>query len=273
MDAVDAADVPLDVGCDANTMRDPLNCGACGNACAAEGPNTVPSCVDGRCRTSCADGWGTCGPGGGCPTNLLTGTPGGSGQVGNCGNCGTTCTFANAGAQCLAGTCVIGACTGSFRNCNGDQMDGCEANTQTDARHCGACGQSCAGRFPNASPTCSAGNCLLASCNAGFANCNNMASDGCEIDTRNSPSHCGRCGGACAAGEQCINSVCTLVCPNDQVNCNGRCTDLATDAVHCGRCGNSCAAGTVCVARTCTIVCPSGQRPCGLRCVDSDAGC
>ncbi|MFO0626738.1 MAG: hypothetical protein U0325_14075 [Polyangiales bacterium] len=193
--------------------------------------------------------------------------------VANCGGCLTRCEFTNAVAQCLAGTCAIGACAGSFRNCNGDALDGCEADTQNSVAHCGGCGTSCSGRFPNALPACSRGSCVLASCNAGFATCDGVAANGCEVNVRTDVANCGRCGGACRAGDQCINGTCTLVCPTGQVNCSGRCVDLSTDSIHCGQCGNSCPAGTACLSRMCTIVCPSGQRPCGGRCVDSDAGC
>ncbi len=262
-------------GCETNLATDALNCMMCGNRCMAP-VGRVPLCQMGACGTGRADcpmGSGDCNgmEVDGCETNTFTGVSGtsmGAQVVNNCGACGRTCNFSNAASQCLAGTCVIGACTGSFRNCNGDQMDGCEANTQSDVAHCGACGMSCGGRFANATPTCTAGTCALASCNAGFANCNNMAGDGCEIDTRNNPSHCGRCGGACAAGQQCINSVCTLVCPTGQVNCSGRCVDLNTDNGNCGTCGTACGPGQVCSDRVCRTNCGPGQTACSGTCRD-----
>jgi len=45
----------------------------------------------------------------------------------NCGGCGRSCVVANASAECIAGECAVGTCTGGFRDCDGDPLNGCEA--------------------------------------------------------------------------------------------------------------------------------------------------
>ena len=43
----------------------------------------------------------------------------------------------------------------------------------------------------------------------GFGDCDMMAANGCETDTRTSTTHCGRCGGACLTGAMCASGTCT----------------------------------------------------------------
>ncbi|MEZ4394775.1 MAG: hypothetical protein R3A48_27180 [Polyangiales bacterium] len=259
-------------GCETNLSTDPQNCMMCGNRCPTQTGQTA-TCRAGVCGTTttlmCPAGTADCDTmaGNGCETNTNTGVPG-TGQIAHCGACGTTCNFPNGQNRCLAGQCVLGTCNANFANCNGDQEDGCEADVRTTLAHCGACGASCGGRFANAVPTCTAGACALASCNTGFANCNNMAVDGCEIDTRNNPLHCGRCGAACAAGEQCISGACTLICPTGQTNCSGRCVDRNTDNQNCGTCGRACGPGQLCSNGTCQTSCAVGQTVCSGSCRD-----
>ncbi|MDB4928410.1 MAG: uncharacterized protein JWM10_894, partial [Myxococcaceae bacterium] len=73
--------------------------------------------------------------------------------------------------------------------------------------HCGGCGRACA--LPNAtSATCAASACAVALCAASTGDCDGVASNGCETDTRSSNAHCGGCGMACAAGLSCAGSTC-----------------------------------------------------------------
>jgi hypothetical protein len=215
-------------GCEAVLARDVANCSACGNVCVAP-PGRAAVCVDGTCAVNqglCAPATADCNGQSidGCEVRTAVGEPDGD-RVQHCGACGRTCEFANAGAQCLAGACVIGACAAGFANCDGDPGNGCETHLASSATHCGRCGGYC--NFPNASPTCMASACALASCGLGFANCNNLPSDGCEVDTRTNPQHCGRCGGQCPPGEQCVSGACALICATGQRACAGRCVDPA----------------------------------------------
>ncbi|MEI8259511.1 MAG: hypothetical protein WCJ30_27915, partial [Deltaproteobacteria bacterium] len=36
----------------------------------------------------------------------------------SCGSCGNVCALANAASPCIAGRCVLGACTPGFGNCD-----------------------------------------------------------------------------------------------------------------------------------------------------------
>ncbi|GAC1556019.1 MAG: hypothetical protein NVS3B10_16660 [Polyangiales bacterium] len=60
---------------------------------------------------------------------------------------------------------------------------------------------------PNALATCSTTSCGYA-CTGTFADCNGLATDGCEIDTMTDASNCGACGKACATGTTCTAGTC-----------------------------------------------------------------
>jgi hypothetical protein len=71
--------------------------------------------------------------------------------------------------------------------------------------HCGACGRACAP--PNATGACPSRACQIASCNAGFANCNGTVGDGCEV-TLGTDANCARCGDRCPMGQSCRSGSC-----------------------------------------------------------------
>jgi hypothetical protein len=55
---------------------------------------------------------------------------------------------------CSLGQCRIRSCAANYLNCDGLFANGCEANIQTNASHCGMCNRACpAGR------TCAGGVC------------------------------------------------------------------------------------------------------------------
>lgn len=54
------------------------------------------------------------------------------------------------------------------------------------------------------------GACGIASCNAGFDNCDANVSNGCETPTSANAMNCGRCGNVCAAGQTCVMGTCTM---------------------------------------------------------------
>lgn len=84
-------------------------------------------------------------------------------------------------------------------------------------------------------------------CPMGFADCDGMAGNGCETDTRTNFNHCGGCGMRCpspGATPVCALGHCGIVCLAGSGNCdrndaNGCEARLDTSA-NCGACGVSC---------------------------------
>ncbi|MFO0652053.1 MAG: hypothetical protein U0326_37885 [Polyangiales bacterium] len=58
-------------------------------------------------------------------------------------------------------------------------------NLQTDVNNCGACARVC--NLANANESCAAGACGIASCLAGFGNCDAMVANGCETNLNTTP--------------------------------------------------------------------------------------
>ena len=202
----------------------------------------------------------------GACTNLSTDTA-------NCGSCGNACTVANGTAGCNAGNCIIAACNVGFSNCNNQYADGCEVNTGADVSNCGGCGIVCA-NVANATRACTAGACVIAACNAGFANCNNIYNDGCEVNTNTNVSNCGSCGNVCNVANGtagCAAGACTVVACNAGFgNCNNNPADgcevsLNTNVANCGGCGIVCSSNHItptCTAGQCNGTCSAGFADC-----------
>ena len=113
---------------------------------------------------------------------------------------GVDCRPSNAQGECLDGGCNIVQCTGRFRDCNLRSVDGCEADPQSDPRHCGACGVSCEEDYHTG--RCLSGRCEL-EVGAGWAYCPGQdVAVNTDADTQN----CGSCGNRCVRG--CIDGAC-----------------------------------------------------------------
>jgi hypothetical protein len=185
-------------GCEVNVATDPSNCGACGNVCGAGLVCAAGSCVS--ASIVCPSGYADCDRAlaNGCEINLNTDTA-------NCGECGRAC---NPGGTCSQGACSPQAypCTAGFGECDGNVANGCETNLSSSINDCGACGKICS--FTNAVPTCSSSVCAIASCDAGFADCDTISSNGCETDVATSKSNCGSCANVCPTGKQCTAGKC-----------------------------------------------------------------
>ena len=113
----------------------------------------------------------------------------------NCGACGNDCTddYANAEGVCNAGTCEMGACIGSWEDCNTDDVDGCEVELGTDT-DCSACGDDCTDDYTgdHVIGFCDAGTCARGACETGYDDCDANADD-CETQL-GSDTDCASCG-------------------------------------------------------------------------------
>lgn len=246
-------------GCEVNLNTNANQCGGCGIVCSF--PNSNAACVSGVCTpTTCLSGFGSCDgiSGNGCETNTNL-------SLQNCGGCGQNCNLANATEDCVAGSCLLGTCTGTFRNCDSITSNGCEADLQTSLAHCGGCGAVC--RATNGVPVCESGACRIGACNAGFEDCNLVRSDGCEVNILTSVTSCGACGAACgtvangsprcAAGLCAINSCTGTFRDCDNTYSTGCETNIGSSTNNCGACGTVCsganASSMTCVASTCAV--------------------
>ncbi|KAI8471087.1 MAG: hypothetical protein J3K34DRAFT_468555 [Monoraphidium minutum] len=189
-------------GCETDVASDPQNCGGCGAVASALNAASA-TCDRGVPRpASCSAGFADCdcSTGNGCETDLRV-------DVLNCGYCKRTVSYANAAPACVGGVPTLGACNAGFANCNGNATDGCEVNTNTSVAHCGACGA--AVTLPNTVPACAGGVRAIGACNAGFANCDGLVANGCEVNLATSAGNCGACGTVCpAATPYCSASTC-----------------------------------------------------------------
>jgi hypothetical protein len=118
--------------------------------------NAFGACAGGICSFVCAAGFADCNRSAsdGCEVNTQS-------SVSNCGACGTVCSLANATPVCAAGVCRVGSCNAGFADCDRNPANGCEVNLNTNASHCGRCGNACPG-----GGACTAGACGLR-CNSG----------------------------------------------------------------------------------------------------------
>jgi hypothetical protein len=199
----------------------------------------------GQCGLVCPKGFADCNhdPSDGCETVL--------GTDANCGFCQDTCALPHATSHCqvMGGTpvCNLLGCADGWANCDMVAVNGCEANTNTDANNCNACGNHCASGA-HSTPVCASGVCRIV-CDPGYADCDGDASNGCEVHTDGDTANCGTCHHACSsnhATESCVAGLCQVVtCLSGWNDCNkdpsDGCEDnTLADPLDCGSCGNIC---------------------------------
>lgn len=186
------------------------HCGVCGRTCRIA--SGTGACQMGVCRVvSCNAGLADCDgiAANGCETSLSSAL--------NCGVCGRACAA------------PLPVCDGANRMC----ISNCAApnvmcgmacaNLANDNNNCGMCGNRC--MLANASPQCAGGNCQIASCQAGFANCDASAANGCETATSADAQNCGACGRRCAMGQACVQGICDFATINSSnVPGSGNCS-------------------------------------------------
>jgi len=251
-------------GCEVTLATDPANCGACGAACDAT--NGTATCGGSTCGITCGAGFANCDASvaNGCEVNTLV-------DAGNCGACGTACSSVNGTPSCGSGACAI-TCSTGFASCDGSAANGCEVDLQADPANCGACANACGSA--NAVPSCSSGTCGLA-CGPGYADCDGLNADGCEVNSLFDALNCGGCGIACATpngAPACAAGGCVVAaCNAGFSDCNalqgdGCEVDLAADANNCGGCANACTianGSAACAGGSCAVAaCDAGWADC-----------
>src|SRR6185437_294163 len=164
---------------------------------------------------------------------------------------------------------------------DGVTSNGCEIDLSKSPLDCGTCGNACS--LLHASATCAAGACAIGSCQAGYANCDGVVENGCEVDTQGDVDNCGACGTICMlpmATSACVGGACAIAaCAPGFLDCdlvaaNGCEVDRSTDVQNCGGCGDACAlahATPTCAAGVCAIgACDPGCADCNG---DAQSGC
>ncbi|WP_197041233.1 hypothetical protein [Chondromyces apiculatus] len=197
-----------------------------------------------------------------------------------CGESCTPCAFPNATAACVGDVCEIGTCAAGFANCDGadDGGNGCETSLNTTT-NCGVCGRVCDGAEAGTA-TCVNGICGQSNCPAGFADCDDDASNGCEANLAEDATNCGTCGRPCSdahvAGDpQCQDGLCVPACLDGFGDCthpdissadDGCESDLSNNVDHCGACDRECSgehvASRSCSDGLCDSTCQIGWGNC-----------
>ncbi len=301
----DDCDDNVDNGCEVNVDISALHCGGCSNGngqysagidCPNGSGQQSPYCADGSCGlTTCSvSGTGDC-DGDGNSTDDLTSTS-------NCGACGSSCVVNHNSPVCSNSggpyACAIGTCdqngTNKWADCNTNPSDGCERDLFNDKNYCGTCGNDCntkvGTQFVTGVGCNGAGSCVVTSCSAGYADCDGVFSNGCEVQKATDNEDCGGCvatGGVnCTtlyphAPGTCSGGACSMgTCNTNWGNCSGGVadgceTDLLTSKNNCSACGIVCQTDSVtsvnnCVSGTCTPTCTGAGQECDS---DKKNGC
>jgi hypothetical protein len=100
-----------------------------------------------------------------------------------------------------------------------------------------------------------------------------MDCDGACVRLEADAQHCGACGKACAADEQCASGTCVKECPAGTIECARSCVDPKSDPQHCGACGQACtgptSASAACRDGSCSFQCGADLTACDNACVDT----
>jgi hypothetical protein len=164
-----------------------------------------------------------------CPFGFLRGSDGC--PICACAECAERGDCMGADATCVAGRCTTpgvdagtpdddagptdaggldpdgGSCPDALALCG----DRCFDLGTSDA-HCGECFEVCANATENPGiGRCVGGECEAVECPEGTASCNGEGNDGCEVDLRTDPDHCGECGNSCSSAQLCRSGECLAV--------------------------------------------------------------
>ncbi|MBN1774216.1 MAG: hypothetical protein JXB32_23355, partial [Deltaproteobacteria bacterium] len=181
--------------------------------------------------------------------------------AGTSGSCTTTC--GSTGTRTCTSSCAWGTCMPPAETCNGIDDD---CDTVADN------GDLC-GPLPHAATsTCVSAQCVPV-CDAGWGNCDGVASNGCETSLCTT-TNCGACGTGCSlahATATCVTGTCAVSgCNAGWGDCNvtaaDGCERSLTTLADCGGCGTACspahATGASCSTGSCTFTCDAGWGDC-----------
>jgi hypothetical protein len=79
-------------------------------------------------------------------------------------------------------------CDDLWGNCDTSDTNGCETALDSQTANCGGCGVRCSAA--NATSTCAQGSCHIGMCNAGYADIDGVATNGCECHLDSNPTSC-----------------------------------------------------------------------------------
>ncbi len=173
-------------------------------------------------------------------------------------------------------------CAAGFDDCDKDPAHVCETDVRRSVDHCGNCGTRCV-RGANAEAICRDGKCVgVTSCMAGYADCDDDVSTGCETDLA-SPTTCGACNNNCSAVPNstavCHSGHCGFECSSDYADCNKNDIDGCETSLNspktCGSCTNDCTRAAsdpnmmaACESRKCTFKCQPNYADCNHKAAD-----
>jgi hypothetical protein len=262
-------------GCEAD-LTQPQTCGSCNHACSL--PHVAaPVCNNGVCGVgACVSGFLDCNgdPKDGCETDGTT--------TGHCGSCGTDCTMLlpHSNVACVAGACVANMCMPGLTHCTTNPHDVCETRIDTTS-HCGSCANDCT-QLPHVVASSCAGSplaCGITACESAWADCDQLASTGCEADLTR-VSTCGACNNDCTqlphvAASACAGAplACAITsCASGWADCDklasSGCEADLTSPSTCGACNHDCThlsnvAQASCNGGQCGIAaCAPGYKSC-----------
>jgi hypothetical protein len=181
-------------GCEADSLSDEANCGACGTVCSVAPSAHVTSnlCQGGGCDPICSGTYRDCDTSrtNGCEVDSAS-------NASHCGGCGNVCqtgAAAHVSSNPCTGSSCRPQCSGLYDDCDDDGKNGCEKDVSSDKNNCGSCGTTCG--TANASVTsCSAGQCDP-TCNSGWGKCA-TPEQGC-VTRLGTTANCAQCGQVCS---------------------------------------------------------------------------